>query len=336
MRPSIETYTDMLEVIARPASALESRRARRSSGARARGRRRAAAGAAQARAARRAARLALPRVPHVPGDAVGRIEPDVGAYNALIHVCAKCGDASRAFEVFRRMQLEHDLVPDVITYTSLIKACAVATAEAATSHGGATPDVGAGRVWTETAERVFEDMQQRDNHFTSYVAPNAHTFEALMEACLAAGRAERALELLDEMLDLHGGFGVMKPVPRVSAAAGDWASLRQQGAQPLNRRQHDDARELARARAPACLAAAAPAPSAARPPEPVFGKLYRHALVACETLNRHSLAMALYASMRAAGLRADDRAALALVRLCERAQDFESAARVRRERSEGS
>ena len=337
VRPSIETYTDMLEVIARPASAVDE-----------------PPRAPQQRRANAAADVALPpeQRKRVRRDArrdslfraflmfqemqSGGIEPDVGAYNALIHVCAKCGDASRAFEVFRRMQLEHDLVPDVITYTSLIKACAVATAEAATSHGGATPDVGAGRVWTETAERVFEDMQQRDNHFTSYVAPNAHTFEALMEACLAAGRAERALELLDEMLDLHGGFGVMKPVPRVATPAGDWASLRQQGAQPLNRRQHDDARELARARARAGVFGSGAAPSAARPPEPVFGKLYRHALVACETLNRHPLAMALYASMRAAGLRADNRAALALVRLCERAQDFESAARVRRERSEGS
>ncbi|KAJ1443930.1 hypothetical protein B484DRAFT_389230, partial [Ochromonadaceae sp. CCMP2298] len=53
------------------------------------------------------------------------------------------------------MQLQ-GLEPDVITYTSLIKACAFV---------GSIDS-------THIAEEIFSAMQQRTNHFSSFVGPN--------------------------------------------------------------------------------------------------------------------------------------------------------------------
>lgn len=70
------------------------------------------------------------------------------------------------------MQLD-GIAPDVITYTSLIKACGI--------NGGA------GTV--TMAEDIFEAMQQRTNHFSSYIEPTELTFQRLMQVHLRATNA---------------------------------------------------------------------------------------------------------------------------------------------------
>ena len=47
---------------------------------------------------------------------------DTAVYNTLINACAGAGDVERALETLEAMQ-EEGIAPDVITYTSLIKAC---------------------------------------------------------------------------------------------------------------------------------------------------------------------------------------------------------------------
>ena len=76
---------------------------------------------------------------------------------------------------------EDGIEPDIITYTSLIKACAIqGTVES-----------------SEIADSLFQSMQQRTNHFSSYIDPNELTVSRLMQAHLAAENPTRVLELLD-------------------------------------------------------------------------------------------------------------------------------------------
>jgi pentatricopeptide repeat protein len=46
--------------------------------------------------------------------------PNLAAYNAVIDVCARCGDADKAAAVFKSM-MSAGVVPDLLTYTLLIK-----------------------------------------------------------------------------------------------------------------------------------------------------------------------------------------------------------------------
>ena len=78
---------------------------------------------------------------------------------------------------------EDGIPPDVITYTSLIKACAL------------QGDDGA----TEIAEGLFLSMQQRTNHFSSYIEPTELTYSRLMQANLACGNIERVWQLFELM-----------------------------------------------------------------------------------------------------------------------------------------
>ena len=96
------------------------------------------------------------------------IKPDTGVFNTLINACAIAGDIEKALETVQVMQCE-GISPDVITYTSLIKACVI-------NNGGS-------RV-ISIAEDLFETMQQRTNHFSSYVEPNELTYLHLMTAHL--------------------------------------------------------------------------------------------------------------------------------------------------------
>ena len=70
--------------------------------------------------------------------------------------------------------------PDAISFSSLIKACAVAGD-------------------SQRADSIFTEMQQRTNHFSTYTPPSSHTYAHLMAVHRRAGQPERVLELLDEM-----------------------------------------------------------------------------------------------------------------------------------------
>ena len=97
---------------------------------------------------------------------------------------------------------EDGVEPDVITYTSLIKACAIQSGSealaVATSSAGRGPIAGGGAV--DIAESFFHAMQQRTNHFSTYVAPTERTFSRLMQANALAGRHSRVLDLMDLMV----------------------------------------------------------------------------------------------------------------------------------------
>ena len=81
------------------------------------------------------------------------------------------------------------VAPNVITYTSLIKACGI--------NGGD------GMV--SLAEEIFSAMQQRTNHFSTYVEPSELTFRRLMQVHLNAGATmedtSRVWELWRDLLE---------------------------------------------------------------------------------------------------------------------------------------
>lgn len=104
------------------------------------------------------------------------IQPDAAIYNTLINACAGAGDLEKAFEAIEEMQAD-GLSPDVITYTSLIKACGIKSGSKAVS----------------AAEEIFETMQQRTNHFSTYTAPNELTFQNLIQVYIEASKNDLEL-----------------------------------------------------------------------------------------------------------------------------------------------
>lgn len=106
------------------------------------------------------------------------VKADAAVYNTLVNACASAGDVEKALETVEVMQSD-GVPPDVITYTSLIKA---------SLYNG-----GAGSI--AFAEDIFESMQQRTNHFSSYVEPNEITFQKLIQTHLDGENGSRAPDL---------------------------------------------------------------------------------------------------------------------------------------------
>lgn len=92
------------------------------------------------------------------------IKVDAPVYNTLIDACAEAGDVSRALETLQSMR-EDGIEPTSITYTSLIKACHM--------RGGSE--------MIDLAEQLFAEMQQKSNHFSTYIAPTRITFQTLIQ-----------------------------------------------------------------------------------------------------------------------------------------------------------
>jgi pentatricopeptide repeat protein len=120
------------------------------------------------------------------------VRADTCTYNTLINACAGVGDVDKALETLAVMQSdEHSqgqpgyyCEPDVITYTSLIKACSI----------NGSPGMVA------MAEQFFREMQQRTNHFSNYVSPTEYTYLRLIQthlACPEEGDIARVWELWD-------------------------------------------------------------------------------------------------------------------------------------------
>ena len=117
---------------------------------------------------------------------MGGVEADTSTYNTLINACATVGDVNKALETMQVMQ-RSQCDPDVITYTSLIKACSINGAPGTVS----------------LAETLFQEMQQRTNHFSSYIEPTEYTYLRLMQthlACAEEGEMERIWSLAQELL----------------------------------------------------------------------------------------------------------------------------------------
>ncbi len=101
------------------------------------------------------------------------------------------GDIDKALESLQSMRSE-GLEPDIITYTSLIKACMMNLPTLLASDTGDEThilgDIEAvqyrSRKIEETvriAEEIFNSMQQRTNHFSTYIAPNQLTYQRLIQ-----------------------------------------------------------------------------------------------------------------------------------------------------------
>jgi len=107
------------------------------------------------------------------------IEPDRPAYNCILSACSKAGNLEKAWQVYQQM-IEDGISLDAISYTNLIKACSV---------GGEITQ----------AEDIFQTMQQRTNHFSTYVQPTEVTYATIMQANNKCKRYSRVLQLYDEM-----------------------------------------------------------------------------------------------------------------------------------------
>lgn len=114
------------------------------------------------------------------------VEADTSTYNTLINACAGVGDVDKALETLEVMR-QNTCEPDVITYTSLIKACSISGSQGSVA----------------LAETLFQEMQQRTNHFSTYISPTEYTYLRLIQthlACPEEADIARVWELLDLLL----------------------------------------------------------------------------------------------------------------------------------------
>jgi len=100
------------------------------------------------------------------------VEITVQAFNAVIDVCARCGDVERAAEVFREMCLR--VTPDLTTYATIIKGYIV--------QGD-----------LEQAIQLFTLMRKRG------VAPDAVLFNAVLDGCARKQMTSLAGHILSDM-----------------------------------------------------------------------------------------------------------------------------------------
>lgn len=113
---------------------------------------------------------------------IAGVQPDTAVYNTLINACAGSGEVDKALESLRSMRTE-GLEPDIITYTSLIKACMIhlPTIMHRNCDESAEVKVSAIESTVALAEDLFSAMQQRTNHFSTYIAPNELTYQRLIQ-----------------------------------------------------------------------------------------------------------------------------------------------------------
>ena len=80
---------------------------------------------------------------------------------------------------------------------------------------------------TLLAEELFADMQQRTNHFSSYIEPTELTFQRLMQTHLRAPEGEvntkRIWELLEDMIQrgLQPGISTYRSCVKAAAVEGN-------------------------------------------------------------------------------------------------------------------
>lgn len=103
-----------------------------------------------------------------------KVEFTTTTYNALLDVCARSGEISRAEPLLKQM-VEQGLAPSVITYSTVIKAYC-------------------GANMLEQAFKLFEEMKSHTN-----LDPDEVTFNTLMDGCARYGLFDRGCEVLQEM-----------------------------------------------------------------------------------------------------------------------------------------
>jgi len=125
---------------------------------------------------------------------IAGIQVDTATYNTLINACAAAGEVEKALETVESMQND-GVAPDVITYTSLIKACAIRSNRDTIWSGSG--------VDANIAESLFTEMQQKANHFSSYIEPTELTYSRLMQVNLACNKTDRVWDLFALMKDRY-------------------------------------------------------------------------------------------------------------------------------------
>lgn len=132
--------------------------------------------------------------------------PDVAAYSAAIGGCAEAGEYVLAFELLKEMK-KNGVQPNVITYSTVISACATSIANAEKARRESkmkdnSLDNGDEKVAAlepmRAALKLLEKMKktkQRDSQ------PNIVTYNAAIKVCAEALDMSKAFELLDDLLE---------------------------------------------------------------------------------------------------------------------------------------
>ncbi|CAL1160044.1 unnamed protein product [Cladocopium goreaui] len=104
----------------------------------------------------------------------GKVEFSVTTYNALLDVCARSGEISRAEPLLKEMAVQ-GITPNIITYGTVIKAYCSANR-------------------LDQAFAVFSDMQANTD-----LHPDEVTYNTLLDGCARYGSFDRGLEVMADM-----------------------------------------------------------------------------------------------------------------------------------------
>ena len=143
------------------------------------------------------------------------IKPEAFLFNTLIFAYANTGEVEAAFEAFHRMQNDHDILPNPVTYRSLIKVC-----------GGGNDVSRARETFNKTIEKFgVKDVRNFNVLFEVYaenadsdtgeaylqeckdllasmkskgIRPQAFTYAPLIKLCGKLGRSDEALAYMKE------------------------------------------------------------------------------------------------------------------------------------------
>lgn len=119
----------------------------------------------------------------------------VNAYTAVLQGYSRRGDYLQSLSLLREMEQDHGLEPNVVTYSTVISACANALANRGDDANNADNDRDEDfrRRPLVQALDLLREMEKRG------VAPNVITYNAALRACAEARALPRALALADEL-----------------------------------------------------------------------------------------------------------------------------------------
>merc|ERR1719223_1702560 len=130
-----------------------------------------------------------------------KAEPNVVTYSSMIDACAKVGDRAGAERWHKRM-VERGLQPNTHTFSSVITACAKA--------GDAV-----------AASQYLKTMEQ------AQIQPDVVVYGSVLKACARAGDVERAKKIFKHMesLGIHPNAFAYSLMAQTLAYRGDWLEV---------------------------------------------------------------------------------------------------------------